>query len=1641
MSDVAKRTLPWYTIVTNPATSPAGYADQTAFHSKLNNCLIAMPHFYEALDYLRDRSTDLFGMGRSFERLMKTALTREPGILGDRFERVWLWHEWPDRDGPDTGIDLVAEEEEGGLCAIQCKFFDPHRPVPKGAIDSFMSTSEPPHFTSRLIINTGGSIQKNALKTLEASPKPCRVLDRSELDAWDVDWLEYVDDPESLQFQPRERYTPHPYQREAVDKVLTGFQHHDRGQLILPCGTGKTAVTLWIAEQQVGLGGRVLYLVPSIALMAQTMREWSEQKSLPLRYVGICSDTRAGRTDEDASLLELDYPVTTDLEKIREGLQAERPGALTAVFCTYQSLPLVAMAQAEGAPAFDLVVCDEAHRTTGVEESASSQAEDQKVSPFRLVHDKDSIHAHKRLYATATPRLYTESARGRAADRNLDIYSMDDESVYGPVFYKMAFSQAIEGGWLTDYKVIILTLKSDQVSEALGNLLAAEQDSGLNLDDAVKLLGCWDALADPEGVLSDRNVTGDQHNPLLRAITFTNTIKASKMVEAHWQKVVDVARERTDAALQADLLPLAVQHVDGTQNSLDRQRKLGWLKTKDAENGRVCRVLSNARCLTEGVDVPALDAVLFLAPRKSQVDVVQAVGRVMRRAEDKPMGYIILPVVISPDENPEQALDNNQTFQVVWSVLRALRSHDDRFDLEINSLDLNNTPSERIKIIGDGNGENNGEERDRIPQLPLDLVYKIPPGAIYARIVEKCGDRKYWPQWAADVAQIAQSIRDRVTGLIRSPGRITLRQDFHSFLDDLRQTLNPALQEEDLVAMVAQHLVTGPVFQALFADYDFVGSNPVSQALSRLVELLEVEGMENETRDLEGFYESVRRRAQALDNAEARQKVLLELYERFFQVALKKEAERLGIVYTPIEVVDFILHSADHALQQHFGRRLTSENVHILDPFTGTGTFIVRLLQNPELIRDADLIRKFKGELHANEIVLLAYYIAAINIEEAYHGRRGMETEYVPFKRIAFTDTFTLGDEKGQFAETLPVNSARVKQQQSQDITVILGNPPYSAGQRDAADDNPNVSYPYLEQRVRETFAVESRVTNKVSLFDSYKLAIRWASDRIKDEGVIAFVTNGSFIDGNADAGLRASLADEFSHLYVFNLRGNQRTQGERSRQEGGKIFGSGSRTPVAIMVLVRDPMHGGECQIHYKDIGDYLSREEKLGIIRESGSIVGISDWQRVMPDKHNDWLDQRDPAYQSYMPLGSKEGKSKSLAEPRVATRLYSRGICTGGDAWLYSSDRAELARQIQDMIGFYEDRRRQVETREISVTEATRNDAPDRFKWDRERKNLLKRNRKLVFDPTKLRIGMYRPFVKQYLYFDRDLIQMIYQMPSMFPTPDAPNQIIGVTGRGASGGFFALITDAIPDLNLLEAGAQCFSRWRYEAHDPNGPDAWVRAADEGLEDVPGYRRVDNITDWCLQQLRHQYPDLQITKDDIWHYIYGILHAPDYQEKYRADLSKDLPRIPFAPDFGAFRDAGGELAALHLGYETGPEYELIVQTGHGDNPYQLSRSPMKWGGTRQEPDRSVLHVTPHVTLHNIPAAAHGYVVNGRTPLEWAVDRLHIRQDKDSGIINDANAWFAEDPTELVAHLQRLVYVSVETTRIVDGLPPALTD
>ena len=924
--------------------------------------------FQRTLDHIRSIADSEAHKGRLFERLMKTYFVEDP-LYKERFSHVWLWSDWaalqPGFDGTDTGIDLVAEERSGGHCAIQCKCYAPGTRISKPHLDSFISASARDPFTARIVVDTGDRWGRTALKTLAPLKPACAVLRFGDLASRPFDWPDLIhDEPEALSYR-HEPFSLRPHQRAALEDVTEGFEKHDRGKLIMACGTGKTFAALRIAESVAGIGGRVLYLVPSISLFQQSMREWATQQAIPHRYIGICSDTRAGHDDEDAALQELEIPVTTDPQAISKALRLAQSDAMTVVFCTYHSLGIVESAQDDGAPVFDILLCDEAHRTTGVERPGD------KTSPFVLVHDAQRTRAAKRLYMTATPRLYTEGAKAKAANHEMEVFSMDDPATYGPEFHRLPFSRAVEQDLLSDYKVVVFAISEHHVAAALQAHLAAG-DSKINIDDAAKIVGCWRALQNPEN-----KHHGDGPIPhLTRAIAFTNTIKASQRLEAHWDGIIGQAIDLLPKTERPGAFRCETRHVDGQHHALERKARIDWLK---GDAGGACRILSNARCLSEGIDVPALDAVLFMSPRNSQVDIVQAVGRAMRKAVGKQYGYIVLPVAVPAGIDPAQTLESDEGFAVVWSVLRALRSHDDRFDAEINKIDLNDTPTKRIIFGGDGmDGQNDGPGVPSLPFPPLDL----PPGAIFAKVVEKCGDRKYWETWAKDVAAIFSRLVHRIESLLASPDNETLLEWFDAFHEELRVSINGSITRKNAVDMMAQHILTRPVFEALFEHYDFAAGNPVARALDALRQDFGEFGLENETRDLERFYESVRMRARGLDNSEARQHVLMELYEKFFATALKKDADRLGIVYTPVEIVDFILNSADHVLRQEFGRGLSDEGIHVLDPFTGTGIFLVRLIQSA-LVQDSDLARKYHGELHANEIVLLAYYIAAIHIERS----------------------------------------------------------------------------------------------------------------------------------------------------------------------------------------------------------------------------------------------------------------------------------------------------------------------------------------------------------------------------------------------------------------------------------------------------------------------------------------------------------------------------------------------------------------------------------------------------------------------------------------------------------------------------------
>lgn len=1606
--------------------------------------------------------------GTKFEQLMVRYFELDP-MLSQQYDAVWRWIDWPGRDGKaDTGIDLVARERDtGDLTAIQCKFYEPTHTLAKADIDSFFTASGKTAFTNRVIISTTDRWGKNAEAALDDQTKPVQRIGMAEIAEspidWDIAWPAGGD--LRIELSPASRHQPRPHQEQAIDAVFRGFAAgNDRGKLIMACGTGKTFTALKIAERTAAENGgaaRILFLVPSISLLSQTLRGWTAQTELDLRAFAVCSDTKVSRTAEDYNVHDVPIPVTTDPARLAQEMEhRKRAKGLTVVFSTYQSLAAVAEAQRLGVDTFDLVICDEAHRTTGVTLAGDDE------SNFVRIHNPDYVQASRRLYMTATPRVFTDAVQDKAATHSAELVSMDDESIYGPEFHRLSFGDAVERGLLSDYKVLVLTIDESVIAPGLQQQVAAH-GSELTLDDASKLVGCWNGLAKRAGTAPDGSGFVPGEAPMRRAVAFARDIKTSKQVAEMFPVVVTKYQELLEAheddgqqvsPTNRDLT-CSVHHVDGTYNALQRNAELTWLKGVVAEDE--CRILTNARCLSEGVDVPALDAVLFLHPRNSIVDVVQSVGRVMRKADNKDYGYVILPVAVPQGVDPSTALGDNQRFKVVWQVLNALRSHDERFDAMVNAIALNSDTDRKGGVgtdkllgghlgpttddLGDGKAADGGDDdADRAQQMAL-FSLSAWQEAIYARIVDKVGTRTYWEQWAADVADIAASLITRISAILDHADGAAA-EAFEQFLTGLRDNLNDSITEADAVSMLAQHLITRPVFDALFAGHDFASHNPVSKTMQKMVDTLGGAGLEAETARLEGFYESVRRRAGEVSSAEGKQAIIAELYEKFFRIGFKKQAEALGIVYTPTEIVDFILRSVDTVSRKHFGRGLTDEGVHILDGFTGTGTFITRLLQS-ELITAADLQRKYASELHANEIMLLAYYIAAVNIETTYHALAGKTADtdaYEPFPGIVLADTFQIS-EAGDSMDALmfPHNNARIEAQLATPINVIVGNPPYSVGQSSANDLNANVKYPTLDGRIEDTYAKRSTATNKNSLYDSYIRAFRWATDRIGGTGIVGFVSNGGWIKGNTADGMRLALADDYSAVYVYNLRGNQRTAGEESRREGGKVFGSGSRNTVAIFIGVKDPRHSGHCEVFYRDIGDYLTREDKLRTVEASQ--VGAVEWEAITPNGDGDWVDQRDDMFGTWPVIGDR-GQPGS---PVVFT-AYSRGLATARDAWCYGySERTleaamhELLRQYRQAANGLQDARMPLRLNERDVTaflarhpELT---ASGWISWSAGLKQQLARGDTIDWDRSSVRRGSYRPFSTQWLYMDRRVNDRVYQLPSMFPTPHHKNLGFYVVGTGSDKPFSCLATQLIPDLSFWGSGSgQFFPRWTYEKAEPDDGALAFNTTNSEV-DEHGYRRVDNITDEILKLYRGAVGD-QVSKDDIFYYVYGLLHDPAYRQAYAADLKKMLPHIP-TPEtqerFGQLADAGRRLGELHVGYENVEPYalEVLLKPGaHRKDPDTWRVEKMKW---RSKADHSAIIYNSRVTIAGIPEDAERYMLGSRSALAWIIDRYQVKTDKASGIVNDPNDWCDEhdDPTYIVDLIKRITTVSIETMKIVDSL------
>ena len=1612
--------------------------------------------------------------GDRFERLMKAYLLTDPKY-SYKFKKVWLWNEFPsksDLGGKDTGIDLVALTNDGDYWAIQCKCFLEGTTIDKKAIDTFFTTSgrtfkddnlETTSFSYRLWIDTTGkAFTNNAIETFNNQNIPSGRLGLQELINAPVDWEKIENDitGKAAQIKKKELRL---HQTEALTKTNEYLKTQDRGKLIMACGTGKTFTSLRIAENQTNGTGLILFLVPSIALLGQTLNEWYAEALEPINSICICSDpeiTKNRKKLEDidtTSVTDLGEPASTNVDSILKqfkGLGNKSNKGLTVVFSTYQSIKVISEAQKALEKTnpkfaqFDLIICDEAHRTTGV----SLVGEEE--SAFTKVHNNDFIKAKKRLYMTATPRLYNEDTKSKAAQADAILCSMDDPTFYGEEIYKIGFGEAVSQGLLTDYKVLILTISEKDVPPAVQKALTSD-DGKISTDDPSKLIGCLNALS--KQILGDEGIIKETDpEPMRRAVAFCQNIEVSKNTTAAFSLVSDAYMAELPEDQKGKMQSITSKHIDGTMNATDRNELLSWLKadTKDNE----CKILTNVRCLSEGVDVPSLDAVLFLSPRNSQVDVVQSVGRVMRKSPGKKNGYIIIPIVVPSDVEAHFALDNNKEYKVVWDVLNALRAHDDRFDAVVNQIELNKDRPKQILVGGteyafdengnpirkdDGDGSTSQNELSKQLAMQFHQLQTV----VFGKMVQKVGNKRYWEQWAKDVAEIAERQIIRINKLITEDKKH--QQTFANFLAGLQKNINPSITQQESVEMLSQHIITKPVFDALFSGYSFVQNNPISVSMQTMLDLLEEKTIDEDAQTLNKFYESVKLRASDIDNAEGKQRIIIELYDKFFKTAFPKMVEKLGIVYTPVECVDFIIHSVNDILQKEFNRSLSDENIHILDPFTGTGTFITRLLQSG-LISKEDLLRKYQNEIHANEIVLLAYYIAAVNIENAFHDAIENK-DYIPFDGICLTDTFQLGETDHAdkiFTEMFPQNSERVNKQKDAPLRVIIGNPPYSIGQKSANDNAQNQTYEKLDNGIAKTYAKESNAGLNKSLYDAYIKAFRWSSDRLdKNGGIICFISNGAWLDGNSTDGFRKSLEKEFTSIYVFNLRGNQRTSGELSRKEGGKIFGSGSRTPISITLLVKNPeKQNTKATIHYHDIGDYLSQNDKLKLIKGFKSITNLP-FVELQPNKEGDWINERNESFDSFIPIAPEK---KFDLKTQTFFNTYAIGVATNRDAWVYNFSKNEIEKNMQQMIAFYNQQREDFVITKQNNPKLDIEDFIDinplQISWTRALKNNIKNQIIHKYKKSELRTSIYRPFAKQNLYFDIPLIESPGLSPKLFPNSKSNNFVISITGTGGSKEFSPLITDCIPNLHVVENG-QYFPLYYYEERQKQTQSLFDTTETSKTEFV----RRDAISDFILDQAKERYGK-NITKEDIFYYVYGLLHSPTYRELFANDLKKMLPRLPLLEDvrdFWKFSKAGRQLAELHINYENQPTPAGVIVI---HNPLtitetlkQLSADEIKYVDYRvdkmkfpKKDQKETIHYNSRITIDNIPVKAYQYVVNGKPAIEWIMERYAITTHKESQITNNPNDWAEEvgNPRYILDLLLSVINVSMQTVDIVEGLP-----
>ncbi len=1370
--------------------------------------------------------------GSLFEKVCKRFL--EEHDSANEYESIKLWSDWELRGNKgDCGIDMVIQTTSKEYIAVQCKFHQDS--VSLNDIATFLAILQSGvgevRFKKGIIITTSNltSNAQQAIEQIRSTGMGIDEITEEDFIHSGIDWEKF--DPAQTQGELPlcDKKRPRPHQQEAINATKEYFSNpkNARGKLIMACGTGKTYTSLKIMES---LEPKImLFLAPSIALLSQTFREYVQEKSEPFYASIVCSDDKVGKSknedNDDINFSELPLKPSTRLEDILSVYEkAKKENKRFIIFSTYQSALRIKEAQERGLDKIDLMVCDEAHRTVGA--MFSTNERDDK-NAFTLCHSDENIKAQQRLYMTATPKVYSEDSQTKAKESGNLVYSMDDAEIFGEEIYTLNFEKAIALDLLTDYKVIILAVRSENLSgvtNSVNKKISQLEAKGTKLDKKLinnefvcKIVGTHKGLAKQDVIaLDDENQEdNDLRNkadtiPSKRAISFCKSIKTSKNIKDSFQTIIECYDEELKKKSFKNL-EISIDHIDGTMNCKVRLDKL---ETLNQPERNTCKVLSNARCLSEGVDVPALDSIVFFDGKSAMVDIIQAVGRVMRKAKGKKRGYIILPIALEESEikNLNEAV-NNTNFKNIWKVLQALRSHDSRLVDEatfrekikvFGSDDESNTDDEELDGESQKDKNEPNEKSKQAQKTIFDAIFlQDLANAMYNVMPTKMGDRNYWENFAKKTGNIARTLNKRLNALFDKNPEI-----FQNFLTSLRENIHQNIKEDEALDMIVSHIITKPIFDAIFGENI---KNPIAKSLDKMVLKLSDLGLEGETKDLKNLYESVKTEVAHAKSQKSQQELIKNLYDTFLKTAFRKQSEKLGIVYTPMEVVDFILRATNGILKKHFNTDFNDQNITIFDPFTGTGSFIARLLaKENDLISDEALKEKFLNHLFAFDIVLLSYYIALINITQAAQNR---DKTLGNFKNIALTDSLDYLEEKsakGGFPlfEDLKENKEIKSTMEKKDIRVIIGNPPYSAGAKSENDNNQNLSHPKLEKKVYETYGQNSKAKNKGGTTrDTLIQSIRMASDVLKDKGVLGFVVNGGFIDAKSADGFRKCVAKEFAHLYALNLRGNSRN-GEIAKKEGENIFNV--RVGIAIIFFVKDKSVQNSA-IHYYEVEDYLTREAKLNLLANFENLDSVP-FSAITPNNKGDWINQRSEEFETLIPLK----RDKKLQNDSIFD-LNSMGVASGRDPWVYNFSQNTLKQSVQTCIDAYHaDLKRFNESFRESFKQRTQGiKASDRYKhlndreittdatkisWTDGLKNKLINNENLpASSMERIRLALYRPFNKQWLYWDKDWIKRQSQWAKIFPDNNACNVVIN-TGCGNGKAFSALISDFISDYFLI-------------------------------------------------------------------------------------------------------------------------------------------------------------------------------------------------------------------------------------------------